>query len=142
MDIAQLTAIEEIKQLKARYFRLMDTKRWEELLEVFSKDAVLGAPEDEIHQEGRQNIVDFLRRRNGPSRSVHHGCMPEIEIVDEVTARGIWAMFDHVERPEGDRGRWIQQGYGHYLEEYTKADGQWRIRHLRLIRLKVSHTHE
>ncbi len=142
MDVAQLIAIEEIKQLKARYFRFMDTKRWKDLLEVFSEGAVLDAPESEIHQEGRQNIVDFMERRNGPSLSVHHGHTPEIEILDEVTARGIWSMFDHVERPHGERGRWIQHGYGHYLEEYTKADGQWRIRHLRLTRLKVTHTYE
>ena len=140
MDLAQLIAIEEIKQLKARYFRFMDTKRWKDLLEVFSEDAVLdGGPE--MHQEGRQNIVDFLERRNGPSLSVHHGHMPEIEILDEVTARGIWPMFDHVERPQ-ERGRWIQHGYGHYEEEYTKADGRWRICLLRLTRLKVTHTYE
>lgn len=141
MNLAQLIAIEEIKQLKARYFRLHDSKRWKDLLEVFSEDAVLDAPPD-IHAEGRQNVVDFMERRNGPSLSIHHGHMPEIEVLDDITARGIWAMSDHVERPHGERGRWVQDGYGHYIEEYTKADGQWRIRILRLTRLKVTHSYE
>jgi hypothetical protein len=28
-------------------------------------------------------------------------------------------------------------GFGHYIEEYTKADGQWRISRTRLERLRV-----
>jgi SnoaL-like domain len=38
MDAATLAEIEAIKQLKARYFRLLDTKRWDEWREIFSKD--------------------------------------------------------------------------------------------------------
>jgi len=30
MDLSTWEAIEQIKQLKARYFRLVDQKRWEE----------------------------------------------------------------------------------------------------------------
>ena len=42
MDAAeQLLAIEEIKQLKARYFRSMDTKDWEGFASVFAPNAVL-----------------------------------------------------------------------------------------------------
>ena len=29
------------------------------------------------------------------------------------------------------------QGYGHYLEEYIREDGQWRISRTRLERLRV-----
>jgi hypothetical protein len=34
----QLAEIEAIKQLKARYFRLMDTKDWEGFAKVFASD--------------------------------------------------------------------------------------------------------
>ena len=55
-DIEMLLAIEEIKQLKARYFRSMDTKEFQTLHTVFAPDAtfdfrealrdpVLGTPE-------------------------------------------------------------------------------------------------
>lgn len=30
--------VEAIKQVKARYFRLMDTKQWDEMAEVFTED--------------------------------------------------------------------------------------------------------
>jgi hypothetical protein len=45
MNVEQLADIEAIKQLKARYFRLMDTRNWAEFGDVFTRDAVLGAGE-------------------------------------------------------------------------------------------------
>jgi SnoaL-like domain len=41
----QLLAIEAIKQLKARYFRCLDTKDWAGFLAVFAPDAVIDASE-------------------------------------------------------------------------------------------------
>ena len=38
MDASRLADLEEIKQLKARYFRLMDTKQWDAWGDVFSED--------------------------------------------------------------------------------------------------------
>ena len=38
-EIERLTALEEIKELKARYFRCLDTKDWAGLQAVFSDDA-------------------------------------------------------------------------------------------------------
>jgi hypothetical protein len=37
--MAQLEEIEAIKQLKYRYFRCLDSKRWAELAECFAPDA-------------------------------------------------------------------------------------------------------
>lgn len=34
--VEQMADIEAIRQLKARYFRLMDQKRWDELRDVFT----------------------------------------------------------------------------------------------------------
>jgi hypothetical protein len=67
--------------------------------------------------------------------SVHHGHMPEIEVVDEENAHGIWAMHDIVE-PSPGSGYPLLTGYGHYTEEYRKIEGEWRIARLRLTRLK------
>jgi len=38
-----LEEIEAIKQLEARYFRLMDTKQWEAWADVFTEDAIVAA---------------------------------------------------------------------------------------------------
>ncbi|MGB8222092.1 MAG: nuclear transport factor 2 family protein [Polyangiales bacterium] len=133
----QWLEIEAIKQLKARYFRLMDTKEWLPFSQVFTDDVVVDvshdkhAPGDTIH--GRANVVDFIRKAVGNALTVHHGHMPEIELLSPTEARGIWAMFDYVEfKPlRGIRG------YGHYHEEYRKSGGKWHISMLKLTRLRV-----
>ena len=50
MTPEQLVEVERIKQLKARYFRLMDTKDWSGLARVFTADAELDVTDD---AEGR-----------------------------------------------------------------------------------------
>ncbi len=133
----RLLEIEAIKQLKARYFRLMDTKQWLPFSQVFTDDIVVDvsqdkhAPGDTIR--GRADVVDFVRRAVGKAITVHHGHMPEIELLGPTEARGIWAMEDYVEfKPS--RGI---RGYGHYHEEYRKEGGNWRISKLKLTRLRV-----
>ncbi|MDT3440268.1 MULTISPECIES: nuclear transport factor 2 family protein [unclassified Pseudofrankia] len=136
MDIHTLGEIEQIKQLKARYLRLADEKKWDEWADVFTDDFCgwLGdVPEEEFNS--RDEFIAFIRRAIGAAVTVHHGHMPEIEVVGPGKARGIWAMYDYVKfvSPEGDLEL---DGYGHYHEEYRKCDdGQWRISSLRLTRV-------
>jgi hypothetical protein len=132
-----LVDTEEIKQLKARYFRFIDTKQWDDWGQVFTVDCVMEVPEANMVNNGRQEIVDTVSAALFGARTVHHGHMPEIEITGDGTARGIWAMFDYVEWPEQDGNRVGIRGYGHYLEEYEREDGQWRISRTRLQRLRV-----
>ncbi|HSO96853.1 MAG TPA: nuclear transport factor 2 family protein [Acidimicrobiia bacterium] len=135
--VSRLVAIEEIKQLKARYFRLMDTRSWSEMASVFTRDAHLDT--DGFTADGRDGIVAFLERVLRDARTVHHGHMPEITITSATTARGIWAMFDYVEfAAAGPHGASTGLfGYGHYEEEYVVEDDAWRIANLRLTRLRV-----
>ncbi len=124
--------LEAIKQLKARYFRLMDTKQWDAWRDVFTEDAVLQAsPDPEERFEGRDEIVAKVSRVLRDAVTVHHGHMPEIEIHGD-TATGVWAMFDFVEMPQ-----LVLHGWGHYHEEYAREDGRWRIRKSRLTRLRL-----
>jgi uncharacterized protein (TIGR02246 family) len=136
--LRQLLDIEEIKRLKARYFRLMDTKRWEEYALVFAKDAVMEVPEANVENHGREAIVRGVSTVLEGVRTAHHGHMPEIELTGPDTARGVWAMFDYVEFPPTKSGeRMGLKGYGHYHEEYVREDGEWRIARLRLERLRI-----
>src|ERR1700743_3740067 len=41
----QILALEEIKKLKARYFRCLDTKDWAGYLDVFTPDAIIDSTE-------------------------------------------------------------------------------------------------
>ncbi len=136
--LQRLLDIEEIKQLKARYFRAMDRKEWEAFGAVFARDAVLEVPEVDSTTTGRDAIVAFVSGALVGARTVHHGHMPEIELTDSDHARATWAMFDYVEWPAPEGGDRIGlQGYGHYIEEYVREGGQWRISRSRLERLRI-----
>ena len=136
MNLDNLIAIEEIKQLKARYFRLMDQKRWDEWGNVFTRDAILRyGPEANEVFEGRQQIVQGLREILADAVTVHHGHMPEIEINSKTTATGTWAMFDFIQMPGV-----TLTGYGHYEEDYIKIDGKWKFANIKSTRLRVDTT--
>ena len=135
-SLQMLLDIEQIKQLKARYFRFVDAKEWDD---VGSGLRGRRGPRD---PGGRARVPGPRRDRRKSTvmeqlRTVHHGHMPEIEITGPDSARGVWAMFDYVEWPEQDSKRVGFRGYGHYVEEYVREDGEWRIAHTRLERLRV-----
>jgi SnoaL-like domain len=136
-QLQELLDIEQIKQLKARYFRLMDTKQWDDWGLVFATGCVMEVPEGDMVNTGREEIVTNVSTALVGARTAHHGHMPEIEITGDGTARGVWAMFDFVEWPEQDGKRTGLQGYGHYREEYVREDGEWRIAWIRLERLRI-----
>lgn len=131
-----LVEIELIKQLKARYFRLLDTKDWAEFPGLFTGAAELDVSEDAGEAglvSGREQIAAFVERAVDGAQTVHHGHMPEITLHGPDSAQGVWAMFDCVEFANGAGLR----GFGHYRERYEREDGVWRIASLRLTRLRV-----
>ena len=133
--VARLVAVEEIKQLKARYFRLMDTKDWKAMREVFTDDARMDI--DGYVTDGGDAIIAFMSGVLAQVRTVHHGHMPEITVAGPDRATGIWAMYDYVEFPGDAAAPQGLKGYGHYHEEYRIQDGAWRIASTRLGRLRV-----
>ena len=135
--------MEAIHRLKARYFRLMDTKDWRAWRDQFTDDAVLiidhavAIAGDDAQTAppvtGGDAIVAHVRSIIDSASTVHHGHMPEIDILSQNTARGIWAMEDIVEWPDGRQIR----GYGHYHEEYRQVGQVWKIASLHLTRLRI-----
>jgi len=126
--------VEAIRQLKARYFRTMDTKNWEGMRQVFTDDVVVDTTTSGggvVH--GADTFMSFLRDLLGDVVTVHHGHMPEIAITSPATATGIWAMEDKLRWPDGME----MHGYGHYHETYEKVGDQWRIKTMTLTRLRV-----
>ncbi len=128
--------IESIKQLKARYFRMMDTKNWDGFAAVFAPDVVIDTSEDGTPvTTGVEAFVPVLSQILDGVVTVHHGHMPEITLTSPTTASAIWAMEDHLWWPEGGPLRHLH-GYGHYHETYVKTDDGWRIATLKLTRLR------
>ena len=129
--------IEAIKQLKARYFRTMDTKRWDEMREVFTDDVTVDTTASGGGVvTGADEFLSFLRDTLADVTTVHHGHMPEIELTGPTTATGIWALQDILVWPNGMR----LDGHGHYHETYEKVDGRWRISSSTLTRLHMDMT--
>src|SRR5258705_87773 len=103
MDISELSAVEEIKQLKARYFRAADEKDWHTLRGLFTEDARAWYPGPARWFTGPAEIVAWASSFLGPGTvTVHHGFMPEITISGPNRAEAIWAMRDDVDIPEHD----------------------------------------
>jgi uncharacterized protein (TIGR02246 family) len=123
--------IEAIRQLKARYFRTMDTKDWDAMRQVFTDDVVIDTSEAGGHvAHGVDEFMGFLQQALDGAVTVHHGHMPEIDLTSETTATGIWALHDTVIWPNGRL-----EGYGHYHETYEKGADGWRIKSSKLTRL-------
>ena len=129
--------VEAIKQLKARYFRTMDTKDWPGMRAVFTDDVVMDTSESGGGViTGADEFIAFLSETLADVVTVHHGHMPEIEITSPTTATGIWSMEDMLRWPNGME----LHGYGHYHETYAKTDGGWRIASTKLTRLRSDFT--
>lgn len=143
--IDTLLALEAIRTLKARYFRYMDTHDWEGLAQTFAVDCAFdphGALEENPDRtgtepiRGREAAVAYIRAGIAPIASAHFGHMPEIEILSDTEATGIWSLADVLRTPSGEPFA-VFRGYGHYHETYTRADGTWRIASLRITRMLV-----
>jgi hypothetical protein len=140
--LERLQAIEEIRNLKARYFRFMDTKQWDALATVFAAEMQVLSPDGNVWLSGGNAFTASLKHSLEHSVSVHQGFMGEIEIVDAENAKAIWSMQDVIEwKDRHPREGWKSiVGRGHYHDTYRKIDGFWRIATLSLTRLRLDIT--
>ena len=133
-----LVTLEEIRQLKYRYLRYVDQKRWDEMADVFTAGATvdygtraLGEP---LKLAGRDEIIAFFRANLGPEIiTVHAAGQPEITVEGD-TATGSWRFEDTVIATEY---RIVITGAAFYQDQYERDadDGRWRIAHTGYVRL-------
>ena len=129
--------VEQIKNLKARYFRTMDTKDWSGYRAVFADDVVMDTSEAGGSAiQGADAFLEFLVPMLADTVTVHQGHMPEIDLISETSATGVWALQDTIWWPDGS----LMRGYGHYHETYDKSSGDWKIKSSKLTRLNVVFT--
>jgi 3-phenylpropionate/cinnamic acid dioxygenase small subunit len=141
-DLARkLLDIEEIKHLKARYFRLLDAKEWDEWTDVFTDDleffytdpTVMNVPPTaQTTSDGalvnRDQLVEFVSESMKRVTTIHHGHVPEITLVDDDTATGRWGLTNYCEYTTADGTTAWLRGYGHYHEVYARTADGWRIK--------------
>jgi hypothetical protein len=131
---AQLSAVEAIRQVKARYFRFMDRQDWPRFAEVFAREVVAGSGGQRI--VGRSAVVEYIAGACEGVRTAHQGFLPEIELEGDGRASGVWAMSDYFEVNDTDPPVGFT-GFGHYFDEYVYEDAAWRIVSTRLTRIQI-----
>lgn len=149
VPVDHLAALEAIRQVKARYFRGVDTGDAALVRSILAEDCVLDYtgcfvdpatgkdyfPALGIVMRGRKAWPDESLAAQGII-SAHQGHTCEIELTGDTTAKAIWSMSDHLFMPAGSPYYRIE-GQGHYHETYEQTDGAWRIKTLRMSRIRV-----
>ncbi len=127
-----LEDIEAIRRLKARYFHCCDRKDPEGMRDCF----VPGQARIDYGPLGvfdhRDQLVELFERLGCHDHIVemHHGSNPQIEIVDERSARGVWSLyFQRIDT----RAHTLTQLGGWYEDVYVKDDSRWRIAQTRCV---------
>ena len=129
---AVLAAVEDIRRLKARYLRYLDTQDWDRFRSVFTDDVEMDVSEDGAGVvRGSEQVTASIATALAGASTVHQATTPEIG-VDGDEATGVWAMTDVVVFPDGTR----LDGAGHYHDRYRRVEGDWRIASFRLSRLR------
>jgi hypothetical protein len=132
--LQRLLDLEEIKQLKARYCRLVDAKEWDAFGALFTDDYHFES--DGGVQNSRAEVVAMVTRTLSSATTIHHCHTPEITFTGPDTASGIWAMNDYCSWPS-EGGEFVLRGYGHYHEDYVRTADGWRIARGAEVRLRV-----
>lgn len=125
-EVRYLSNIQQIHDLKYKYFHLIDHFQYGRMGEVFTEDAYAvmtsyGA------LNGRDELTTFFDNDVFPYFDVilHGGHNPQIELTSETTARGTW-MYEvyEITREEKPNSVWLT---GLYRDEYRLENGQWLI---------------
>ena len=125
--VTALEDVESIKMVKAKYWRCIDRKLWDELGECFSEDAITDyGPGKQL--KGNNLVVEFFRNKSNAriptAIQIHHGHNPEIRLISSHEASGIWQIFNYRIDTESNMGTRIG---GFYTDTYLKEKGEWKI---------------
>lgn len=124
----RLEDIELIRQLKYRYCRAIDTCDIEALREIVTEDirTDYAGGTYRWQMQGRDVFLEAVRGSFTAEcvavHTVHH---PEIEVLDDVNARGLWYLTDtfiHLKENV------VTEGSALYRDRYLKTQDGWRIR--------------
>ena len=133
--LQQLMDIEAIRQLKHAYFRCIATANFDELATLFHDDVLVhfvgGTYEWKL--QGKEEYLKSIKASFTNQAVGHHnGHHPEIQMVSETEATGIWYLADNM---------WVMNfnffttGTAIYWDRYLKIDGRWVIKDTRYRRI-------
>jgi ketosteroid isomerase-like protein len=125
MELWELVAREEIRDLVARYNANGDTGRFAQVLELFAPDAVMVIDGGRVH-DGVEDISTIFTNtkamtsdRDVPMYVRHNTSTHQIDLVDETTATG--RCYFQVLTSVG------LDHWGRYVDAYRVVEGHWRF---------------
>lgn len=125
--LQHLSDIEEIKVLKHRYFRGIDTADAALLAGLFTDDVEVtyNGGTYRVSLSGREAMLEFLANSfHSGAAAMHIGLMPEIAITGDNSATGIWYLQDVFIDLEKDDHTF---GTAIYTDTYRREGGVWKI---------------
>lgn len=126
-SLQQLSDFEDIRTLKHRYFRGIDTADAALLAGLFTDDVAVDyrGGTYRVRLEGRDKMLEFLANAfHSDAVAMHHGHMPEIRLTGDNSAEGIWYLEDiFIDRAAQTH----TFGTAIYRDSYRRAGGAWRI---------------
>ena len=119
--------IEAVKQVKYRYLRALDTKRWDDFADTLADD-VIGdygsSVGEEHHFTNRVDLVNYMRKSLGPAVITEHRVThPEITVSGD-EASGTWYLQDRVIVADFN---FMLIGAAFYHDTYRRTDEGWKI---------------
>jgi hypothetical protein len=123
----QLSDLEEIRMVKHRYFRAIDTADMDLLATLFTENIAVHyrGGTYEVRCEGIGDMLDFLANSfHSGAVAMHHGHMPEITLTGTDEAEGIWYLEDIFVNLES---RTHTTGSAIYRDSYRREGGGWKI---------------
>ena len=124
----RLEDIELIKRLKHAYFRCIDTLAIDELRELLAADVRVDYQGGSYHWqvEGREELIQSIVAAHNPDVvATTFGHHPEIDVLSEREATGIWYLQDMYLNL---KAKTLLTGAAIYRDRYVREDGAWRIK--------------
>ena len=125
--LQELSDLEDIRRLKHRYFRGIDTADAALLSALFTDDIIVDyrGGNYRVQLQGRADMLEFLANSfHASALAMHHGHMPDITLTGPDSADGIWYLEDifiNLEHRSHTFGSAI------YKDAYRREDGLWKI---------------
>ena len=128
--IQELVEVEAIKKVKYLYAHHLDGKNLDELVDLFTEDAICEFGSSYGEWRGRENIRSGYQREIDKVQGIDYPFMhavttPHIELTDDGNATGTWYLLElgtestNVEKP--------LRLTGVYTDVYKKVGGRWKI---------------
>lgn len=125
--IRRIEDFQQIKNLQAKYSFLVDTSKFDDLVELFATEFIWEVGFDEMTKiTTKSDLLDLMKKADkGSSMTIHQPITPYIEL-DGDTAKGTWYLFGMLTSvtSQGEDAKWIQ---GKYNNRYIREDGEWKI---------------